>query len=109
MRTVIAPRGQGKTQAAIDWLSGGYAIDSFPWWSRILLVPDQGQKNWIVQHYGLKKDQTMIYSFEEWKNTKARGTKLGLEVAIDNVDMLLNGMLHGQRVKLVTINEDEEK
>jgi hypothetical protein len=74
---------------------------SYPFWSRIVLVPDINQAQIFRKQHDL--DYHQVFTFGEWMN--ARRGHLPVEIAIDNADMVLSQMLHC-KVHLISVTEE---
>jgi hypothetical protein len=98
---IIGGRRTGKTTKALEWLAQAERIDTYPFWSRVLLVhsTDYAQDLRIrlrqeaesrgEDDYALSYNK--VYSWEEWATVH-----LGIqpvEVLVDNADFLLNQFL----------------
>lgn len=106
MKVIVRPRQAGKTTELVEWVKQGEATNSYPFWTRIILCPtvDMAQRlRHGVNEYGL--DYTQVFSFGEWQ--RARKGRLPVEVAIDNLDLIIADAL-GHPAALATVTEEEE-
>jgi hypothetical protein len=51
LQALIAERAEGKTTQLVEWLLGGEAIDKWPSWSRVLIVPHVQQMKNVVDRF----------------------------------------------------------
>jgi hypothetical protein len=107
LRVYVAGRQDGKTLQTIAWLSLGHRIDIYPGWSRILLTVNEREADRLRKEYGL--DDQQVYPFRDWMSRYKRGFARGLEVAIDNADMILQDLVGDQRLAFVTLTGDVGK
>lgn len=96
---VARPRIGGKTTEAVEWVLAGEPTDSYPFWSRVLLVPtieaaDQARKRFPALDY------RQVFAWSEWR--QARLGARPVEVALDNADILIAQTI-GQVARFVTI------
>lgn len=97
---VVRPRQAGKTSAAVQWVREGVSTNSYPFWSRVLLVPSIHEAGRIRKDYP-ELDYRQVFSFAEWRN--ARLGRMPVEVAVDNVEALIAQTI-GQRASFLTLN-----
>lgn len=112
MKVIQLPRQAGKTNKLIEWIKEGHLIDSYPGWSRVILTSTIQEAD-MIRNTKLRLQRKefdtyrWVFSFDEWVRA-AVPYSLGIEVAIDNVDMLLSYMLRGQGlIKVITLTSDE--
>lgn len=111
LSAVLSDQLGGKTTQLIDWLIDGDPIDSWPSWSRVLIVPDGEQRRNIVSRFqvanltlrdkgctgGLGK---IVLTVGDYALTRLR--LADVEVAVDNADHLVEQMI-GLRPDLVSM------
>ena len=106
MEVVHKGRGEGKTEELVEWVKRGVATTSYPYWSRVLLVHslDAAQRIRVQGNkYGL--DYNQVFALREWAN--ARLGILPVEIAIDNVEFLIQQAAGQSRVVVISINQEE--
>jgi hypothetical protein len=89
MRVIARGRQAGKTYDLVQWVKEGEQTDSYPGWSRVLLCHSLDEAQRIRELYDL--DYRQVFGVNEW-----RGARLGpktVEVAIDNVDLILLSLI----------------
>lgn len=117
MRVFVSGRRGGKTAACLEWLiGGGRAIDvggGKKRWNRVVVCADEASAEWLRRRL-----EQMTRGWEELERedlllvrdailgvgharARLRGTR-GLEVAVDNADILLQYMV-GAPVDLATL------
>lgn len=111
LRALIAERQEGKTTQLIEWLLGGEPIDKWPAWSRVLIVPNPRQMEYIVDRFktadrelrdkgcpgGLQK---VVLTAGGYGLTRLR--LADVEVAVDNAEELIEQQL-GLRPDIVSM------
>jgi len=98
MNIIVRPRQAGKTHEIVQWVLAGEKTDSYPGWTRVLLAISIAEAGRIRDAYP-DLDYRQVFSWYEWQ-----GARLGpkpVEVAIDNVDLVLQHILR-QPVALAT-------
>lgn len=99
VQVVARARRNGKTTEAVEWVLAGEATDSYPFWTRVLLVPTiDAADNARRQFPAL--DYRQVFAWSEWQ--RARLGALPVEVAVDNADILIAQTI-GQVARLVTL------
>lgn len=99
VQVVARHRRNGKTTEAVAWVLAGEATDSYPFWTRVLLVPTiEAADNARKQFPAL--DYRQVFAWSEWR--RARLGALPVEVAVDNADLLIAQTI-GQIARLVTL------
>lgn len=93
MKVLLTSRQGGKTTTAIKWLLEGKPTQRYPYWSRVLVVPDMAMlmhlnKEYYGKIYDLHK---RIFHWEDWKH--AYGAAPDAEVCFDNMDILFSRLL----------------
>ena len=96
---VARPRRNGKTTEAVDWVLAGEPTDSYPFWTRVLLVPTIAAADNVRSQFPLL-DYRHAFSWNEWRN--ARLGARPVEVALDNADILIAQTI-GQVARFVTL------
>ncbi len=106
----VSPRGGGKTYQSLKWLTEGHALDTYPGWSRVLIVPNAVTREWTIREFerlmyktdwNLELTPRVIISW-----TTARDNLKGMskvELAIDGTREILEGILL-QRFSLMTVD-----
>jgi hypothetical protein len=99
---------QGKTQELVNWVKEGVQTDSYPGWSRILIVPNREQATFIYSTYKkeLEDIHHRVYFLEEWQRAHLGGEKV--EIALDNADMVLQRLFGTNPLKVISIDKDQE-
>lgn len=125
MKIVQLDRGRGKTTQLIDWLHFGQFRHGYPFWTRIIITPDINQADMIRSILHKMHDQDTgvcrleknpcthdpyrwVFSWDEWLRVSLGRSTENIEVAIDNVDMLLRMLIRGKgRLKILTLTNEE--
>jgi len=89
MRVIVNGRQAGKTHALVQWVKEGEQTDSYPGWTRVILTHSLEEAQRLRNLYDLEYRQ--VFSMGEWKN--ARLGRKPVDVAVDNVDMILAHMI----------------
>lgn len=89
MRIIERPRQWGKTTTIVDWVRGAP--------NRIIVTFNERERDRLIRTYGLKAEQVWT-----WNSNTPR--MRGCEVAIDNLDLILQ-QVYGD-VKVVTLTEE---
>lgn len=111
LRAILAERAEGKTTQLIDWLLGGEAIDKWPSWSRVLIVPHVRQMENVVDRFTVADQelrdrgcpgglQKIVLSAGGYALTRLR--LADVEVAVDNAEDLIEQQL-GLRPDMVSM------
>lgn len=105
MKVYAADRQQGKTERVIEWLSAGKRTDSYPFWSRVLIVPtymeaERLRKGVLAQRFPDEDVYRWVFALDEWAT--ARLGRDPVEIAVDNADYLLASLL-GQAPAVITV------
>lgn len=82
------PQQEGKTQIAVNW------VREEP--GRCIVVMDEGEAQRLMQTYDLHEEQVWL-----WTSNMPRSR--GYQVAVDNLDMILN-QVYGN-VQIVTVTQ----
>lgn len=85
-------RQSGKTSKIIDW----FLVDPL---NRVIVTPDAAQANRIIKQITNTKGKGFPFLNHIFPYHNASGTLFGtrgLQVGIDNVDMVLSNLLHSQ-------------
>lgn len=107
----VARRRHGKTTKCLQWLKQARRVDAYPFWDRVLLVPDIRQ----AQHLRIQLRQeaealdeidsglyyNLVYSIREWENAHISMGWRG-QVAIDDAEWILQQLVQG-RVSFITM------
>ncbi len=102
-RVLVRPRRAGKTHEAIQWVLEGHRIDTYPGWSRVLIVPDMRQADELRaagNPHGL--DYRQVYFAQEWRDARVPN-RHEIQTAVDNAETMLQGMLGGTGIGLITM------
>lgn len=102
MYVIVAGRRNGKTTKALEWLELGERVPQYPFWSRVLVTATQEQAT-LYRNLILKRAEgqdsvderllyNKVYAAEEWRRAHIDYAWKG-EIAIDNVEQLLQQML----------------
>ena len=89
MKVIVNGRQSGKTHTLVEWIKEGEETDSYPGWSRILLCHSLEEAQRIRQLYDL--DYRQVFAVSEWKT--ARMGRKPVDIAVDNVDLILTSYL----------------
>jgi hypothetical protein len=107
MQVFVSGRQTGKTHLLAEWAKNGTRVDSYPGWSRIILTTDLREADRLRgpgNPFGL--DYHQVFSVTEWRNGRFRFPDL--QVGVDNIDIVLAGLLRS-RVDVGTITGLEWK
>lgn len=99
VRVVARPRRNGKTTEAVEWVLAGEATDSYPFWTRVLLVSSIDAADNVRSQFPAL-DYRQVFAWDEWRRARL-GTR-PVEVALDNADILIAQTI-GQVARLVTL------
>ena len=113
MKVIAGGRGSGRTTKLVEWLKGGRRLESYPYWSRVVLTPTERQALWlrneVIRRYlgrpGPSGITHAVFSIDQW--LRARGSNPEVEVAIDNVEEILWGAIGHGNLTTVTIVASE--
>lgn len=105
MKVLLAGRAEGKTTAALEWVRGGAGVYKYPFWSRVLIVPNihevmrlKDSGAWVE----IEDFDHRVYSFKEfYQNPNFRSERT--EYRIDNLDMVLRSFFNGHMITGFTI------
>ena len=86
---LVAERAHGKTTESILWLADAERIDTYPGWTRVLVVPTEAMAGHIRNEFRSRVPniERRVFSFDEWATI--RGVSQRVEVRIDELGMLL--------------------
>ena len=98
MKVTANGRQAGKTYALVEWVREGERTDSYPGWSRVILTHSCDEARRVRSLYRL--DYRQVFSVNEWKDFRLGSGSV--EIAVDNVDILLHHMID-QRPNIVTM------
>jgi hypothetical protein len=92
MKIYVGDRGDGKTHALIEWVKEGQTRASYPGWTRVLITHTLREAE-RLRGYGnpYRLDYRQVFSVHEWRT--GRFVREGLQIAVDNVDLVLNELL----------------
>jgi len=94
---ITGGRASGKTYKAVQWLNQDPN-------KRIIIVPNSEMADIIINQYALLPKQVM--SFASWKDIhNGRGMKK--EVCIDNAEIILQMLLGGNKLSMITWSRNE--
>lgn len=116
IRIVMANRALGKTRYAINWLLQGEWIETRPFWSRVVVVPDEAQKQVVLREIAKIKGRELpdlhalrsaIWSWEQFRMSRGYDWRR-VEFCIDNFDSILAGLFSpaAKRPAFVTSTEE---
>lgn len=100
LRIVAGDRRQGKTTRLVDWLQQGERIDRYPGRSRILLTSHEREAQRVRKEFAL--DYHQVYSLRDWTHRYRQGFSQGLEVAIDDAELILRETVGNQRLAIIS-------
>lgn len=101
MHGIATPRGGGKTTRLVEWQKGGKEQGK----RRVILTATEADAEWLRREHGLVRSAAM--SVERARTTLLAGQDV--EIAVDNVDIVLRGLLRLQQTpKVVTFTGDTE-
>lgn len=104
MRVVVRGRRGGKTHRMVQWVLEGVKTGSYPFWNRVLVVSTINEADYLRRTWP-ELDYRQVFSWDEWR--KARLGALPVEVAVDNADQVLAGVL-GQSVSAISVTGSVE-
>lgn len=103
MQVLAADRRRGKTTQLLRWLSEGEPRDSWPSWSRVIIVPSKEEAEYVVQHHDaaptvgqLLRERSgpslakVILAYDRDRYAIQRVRLYEVEVAIDNAEEWLH-------------------
>jgi len=94
---ITGRRASGKTYKAVQWLNQDPD-------NRIIIVSNSEMADIIINQYALLPKQVM--SFASWKDIhNGRGMKK--EVCIDNAEIILQMLLGGNKLSMITWSRNE--
>jgi hypothetical protein len=108
LKFFVAPRKTGKTTKMIDWVLEGVNTDSYPYNSRVIICTTLQEGNLLrdtilrrlgKEEFDRRYAYNMVFHVSDWIG--ARKGRDGVEIAIDNADMMLRGMVEGTNSVLV--------
>lgn len=102
VQVIARPRRNGKTTEAVKWVLEGDSTDSYPFWTRVLLVPSIAAADYVRRQFPAL-DYRQVFAWNEWRS--ARRGALPVEVAVDNADLLIAQYI-GQVAGFVTLTGD---
>lgn len=90
MQVLVRERQEGKTASLVNWLQQGERTDRYPGWSRVLVVIDERERARLREEYwsSIEDIDHRLWTYAEWTGLRP-GHKRGVEVAVDNLDLLL--------------------
>ena len=88
---LAAGRGAGNTHALATWVKGGAPLDGFPYWTRVLVVPEENT-GFTREQFDLDFDQ--VLSLAEFQRKSHFVPWDRVEFALDGVEHLLANALH---------------
>lgn len=100
MDVILGDRQTGKTTKLVEWLIQGHAIHSYPGWSRILVCANHAQVRWatdavkemtadwpkVRSTWDLRK---AVWGLGDLNGAGIRGVSREVEIAVDNLDMVV--------------------
>lgn len=105
MKVFTTERGEGKSTELLHWLLRGEPIDAWPTWSRVIVVSTAREARLLSFHHqksehlgelllarGGPELDTLILVYDS--DLPRRRILDNVEVAVDNVDLLLAHLLH---------------
>lgn len=101
MRYVFSRRATGKTFTCVEWLSQGVQGMRWPFWNRILITFSAAERERLIKTYNLNPRQ--VFTWQDWHHAKSLG-QLDVELAFDNVDLILRNIARGCPIKYATFN-----
>ncbi len=103
----VTDRGEGKTEALVNWVKLGVSENGFPHWSRVIVTHNEHEAERLRKQYNLTKNQ--VWAWDYWvARGRGRGSNSHLQVAVDNVDIILQGLLHAYPVIVTATGEKYE-
>lgn len=107
MKILMRGRQQGKTHELIEWVLEGVKTDSYPNWSRVLLVHNLQEADRLRGFHGQPLDYRQVFTYDEWSG--GRIGKIPVLIAVDNAEFYLQRMLGGYHyVDRISINGDPD-
>lgn len=98
MRFVIGGRQAGKTIALLDWVRAGRRRATYPFWSRVIVTATEREASRLRKEGGLEFRQ--VFSFADWR--LAHRTQADVEIAVDDIDLLLRHLIGDVQVASAT-------
>lgn len=98
---VAGGRRSGRTTKLLEWLKQAVPTNSYPFWDRVLLVHSldraQDLRGQLARWSRSRGDKhglayNLVYSYTEWR--EARIGHMPVEIAVDDVDMLVSNYFH---------------
>jgi len=93
---LLADRQQGKTAHALAWLVDGHPIDSYPRWSRALVCVNDREAADLGTRLPWARWRKCIVAFSELRSFSLAVTPGTVELAFDNVHVVLWELLYRQ-------------
>lgn len=107
MQVLNWPKRAGKTTKLALWVKEGERTDSYPGWTRIMLVPTIQEAVHVRNQF--KLDPHQIFSYEEWRKAyhAAFQGEAHIEVAVDRAETLIHDLVMSRaRVAYAGIEDD---
>lgn len=107
MIVVVTGRQGGKTTAMIQWFLNGRPIDTYPYWSRVILCPTHEQVVYVtnkVREATASFDENnqstwdirkAIWSLEDLNSVKKHHGTRDIEIGVDNMELIIEDILNG--------------
>jgi hypothetical protein len=114
MKFIILDQGEGKTTKLIKWVKQGHEINTWPYWSRIIITHTMQNadllRNTMRKEHGMDRiglDYHQVFFLGEWQNRGQGAQRESVEVGLDNADLVLQEVL-GDYTKLSVVTATGE-
>lgn len=101
---IILPRGGGKSTELAEWVKEGSRVSWYPYWDRIILVPNLKQEEFMRNEF--KLDPKQVFCLRSWRERSVSFWPDRVpEIGIDNVDMILRDLVGHNIAKMTLTGE----
>lgn len=100
MKLLFMWRQRGKTTRIVRWVQMGEQTQQFPFWSRVMLVQNAPRRRQLIEgEHQLHPRQ--VFTLADW--SKAAIADRSVEVAIDDVDLILRSIARGHTIGMISM------
>lgn len=120
MKTIVRPRGGGKTTEVIDWLLAGNRAQNSLGWTRVVLVAHESEARRIREIVRGRAFGLLRYEVFQQRGIPVVSTHVvrfspeqalpreGIEIMVDNVELVLGYLLDTQLAGVTLTPEESE-